>query len=296
VTTLANEIDLPESSPTGNSSVMVACDLDRTLIYSANSMNLQCSDSSAPALVVAEIYEGAPLSFMTRAAWTLIERLVDEAIFVPVTTRTMQQFRRVNIPGRDKGYAVTTNGAVLLHDGAPDQVWARHIQQSVQANCAPLEEVNDYLLGPTKSPAVLRGRVAEDIFVYSIVNRQEISTGYLEQLSGWCQERGWTTSLQGRKLYCVPAPVTKEAALAEIRRRQPVDILFAAGDSRLDAGILQLADVAIRPAHGELDQAAFQLSHLAVTSASGIMAGEEILQFAAARVHSDRAAWRGRNS
>ncbi|MET3172467.1 UNVERIFIED_ORG: hydroxymethylpyrimidine pyrophosphatase-like HAD family hydrolase [Arthrobacter sp. UYCu721] len=281
MTTLANGIDLPEFPPTSNASVMVACDLDRTLIYSTNSMDLQCSDSSAPALVVAEVYEGAPLSFMTRAAWNILERLVQEAIFVPVTTRTVQQFRRVNIPGRNRGYAVTTNGAVLLHDGIPDPEWTEIIQDSVKVNCAPLQEVHDRLLGPAKPPAILRGRVAEDTFVYSIVNREELSADYLEELSGWCQERGWTTSLQGRKLYCVPSPVTKEAALAEIRRRQPVDVLLAAGDSRLDAGMLQLSEIAIRPAHGELHQDAFQLAHLRVTSVPGILAGEEILQFAA---------------
>jgi hydroxymethylpyrimidine pyrophosphatase-like HAD family hydrolase len=288
--TLASGIDLPESSPIGNASVMVACDLDRTLIYSANSMDLQCSDSSAPAMVVAEVYEGAPLSFMTRAAWNVLERLVHNAIFVPVTTRTVQQFRRVNIPGRDKGYAVTTNGAVLLHDGVPDPAWTKFIQDSVKANCAPLQEVHDHLLGPAKPPAILRGRVAEDTFVYSIVNREELSFDYLEELSEWCQERGWTTSLQGRKLYCVPSPVTKEAALAEIRRRQPVGVLVAAGDSRLDAGMLQLADVATRPAHGELHQDAFQHANLSVTSATGIMAGEEILNFIASHVGSSESA------
>lgn len=267
-------------------SLMVACDLDRTLIYSANSMALQCSDSSAPALVVAEVYEGSPLSFMTRTAWNVLERLVRHAIFVPVTTRTLQQFRRVNIPGRNLGYAVTTNGAVLLHDGVPDPAWTEFIRATVKTNCAPLQEVHDCVLGPEKPPAILRGRVAEDVFVYCIVNREELSADYLEDLSGWCQERGWTISLQGRKLYLVPSPVTKEAALAEVRRRLPVDMLVAAGDSKLDAGILQIADVAIRPAHGELDRTAFHLPHLKVTSASGIMAGEEVLHLAAAAVRS----------
>lgn len=282
MTTLANGTEIPvlADSP----SVMVACDLDQTLIYSANSMALQGPDSSAPAMVVTEVYEGAPLSFMTRTAWGALERLVDEAIFVPITTRTMQQFRRVNIPGRDKGYAVTTNGAVLLHDGVPDPAWTDFIQASVKAKCAALQEVHDYVLGATKPATILRGRVAEDLFVYCIVNREELSADYLEDLSGWCQARGWTISLQGRKLYCVPSPVTKEAALAEIRRRHPVDKLVAAGDSKLDAGILQLADSAIRPAHGELDKAAYHLPHLKVTSSSGIMAGEEILQFATSQM------------
>ena len=259
--------------------VLVASDLDRTLIYSANSMALPGADHQAPRMVVAEVYDAAPLSFMTRAAEELLEAIAARSIFVPVTTRTQAQFARVRLPGSGRGYAVTTNGAVLLRDGEPDPDWSRHIQRSLGADCAPLGEVLDHLTGSAADPAVLRVRTAEDFFVYSIVDREKLSEDYLRGLAAWCQARGWTTSLQGRKLYCVPVPVTKEAAVAEVRRRSGAGLLIAAGDSRLDAGILELADIAIRPAHGELDSDAFTRANLTVTSASGMLAGEEILRF-----------------
>lgn len=258
---------------------MVASDLDRTLIYSANSMALVGSDHQAPRMVVAEVYDGAPLSFMTRTAEELLDGIVERSVFVPVTTRTQAQFSRVRLPGFGRGYAVTTNGAVLLHDGEPDGDWSRHIQRSVGSGCAPLADVLGHLKGAAAVPAVLRIRTAEDYFVYSIVDRPALPDGYLDELGHWCAARGWTTSLQGRKLYCVPAPITKEAAVDEIRRRSGAGFLVAAGDSRLDAGILGLADIAIRPQHGELDSDAFTLPNLTVTSASGILAGEEILRF-----------------
>jgi hypothetical protein len=259
--------------------VLVASDLDRTLIYSANSMALPGADHEAPRMVVAEVYDAAPLSFMTRAAEELLEAIAARSIFVPVTTRTQAQFARVRLPGSGRGYAVTTNGAVLLRDGEPDPGWSRHIQRSLGAGCAPLGEVLDHLTGSAADPAVLRVRTAEDFFVYSIVDREKLSEDYLRGLAAWCQARGWTTSLQGRKLYCVPVPVTKEAAVAEVRRRSGAGLLIAAGDSRLDAGLLELADVAIRPAHGELESDGFARANLTVTSASGVLAGEEILRF-----------------
>ncbi|MCB5274997.1 hypothetical protein BJG92_02535 [Arthrobacter sp. SO5] len=259
--------------------VMVASDLDRTLIYSANSMALTASDQLAPRMVVAEVYDAAPLSFMTRAAEELLEGIVERSVFVPVTTRTRAQFSRVRLPGFGCGYAVTTNGAVLLHDGEPDPGWSRHIQRSLGAGCVPLSNVLEHLTGSPAVPGLLRVRTAEDFFVYSIVDRQQLPSAYLEELGAWCLERGWTTSLQGRKLYCVPAPITKEAAVAEVRRRSGAELLVAAGDSRLDAGILELADIAIRPAHGELHSDDFTRAHLTVTSASGVLAGEEILRF-----------------
>ncbi|MBO1268292.1 HAD family hydrolase [Arthrobacter cavernae] len=268
------------STPNDAAPVMVACDLDRTLIYSAKSVLLRGEDHAAPRMVVSEVYDAAPLSYMTRAAEDLLVELVDRAVFVPVTTRTHAQFSRVQLPGSGTGYAVSTNGAVLMQDGEPDQDWSDHIRRSVQSDSAPLGEVLDRLTGPRAVPEVLRVRTAEDLFVYSMVNRQELSAAYVADLTGWCRERGWTTSLQGRKLYCVPAPVTKEAAVAEVRRRSGAGLLVAAGDSLLDAGLLDLADLAIRPAHGELESIGFLRDNLTVTSAAGVMAGEEILRFA----------------
>ena len=229
-------------------------------------------------MVVTEVYGAAPLSFMTRAAEELLEGIVERSVFVPVTTRTQAQFSRVRLPGYGRGYAVTTNGAVLLHDGEPDRDWSRYIQRSLGADCAPLDDVVGHLTGSGAIPAILRVRTAEDLFVYSIVDRQAMPEAYLDELGAWCNARGWTISLQGRKLYCVPAPITKEAAVDEVRRRSEAGLLVAAGDSRLDAGILELADIAIRPSHGELDSDGFSRPNLTVTSTSGVLAGEEILR------------------
>jgi len=266
------------SRASGHAPVMVASDLDRTLIYSANSMGLLGDDHQAPRMVVSEVYDGAPLSFMTRAAEELLAGIVERGIFVPVTTRTRAQFSRVRLPVSEKGYAVTTNGAVLLCDGEPDTDWSKRIDRSVAADCAPLSEVLSRLTGSAASSAILRVRTAEDHFVYAIVDRHELPLGYVEELTVWCNTRGWTTSLQGRKLYCVPAPITKESAVKEIHRRTGAGLLVAAGDSKLDAGILQLADVAFRPAHGELESAGYSLPSLTVTEAAGVLAGEEILR------------------
>ena len=86
--------------------------------------------------------------------------------------------------------------------------------------------------------------------------------------------------MQGRKVYAVPAGLSKAAAAARLRRparRRPV--LLAAGDSLLDRPLLELAvasgGAAVRPAHGELHELGFAGAH--VTAASGARAGEELL-------------------
>lgn len=256
---------------------VVACDLDRTLIYSAKALYLDpdAPPTQSPRLVVSELHEGLPLSYMTREAEALMHELLAHAAFVPVTTRTQAQFHRVHLPATR--YAITTNGGVLLADGKPDGEWAARVRGAVVRGSAPLAEVLAHLNG-RPSPGVLRVRTAEDLFAYAIVERAELPEGWVARLAAWCADRGWVVSLQGRKLYCVPESVTKEAAVAEVMRRVGADTLIAAGDSLLDRGLLEMADIALRPRHGELEATGYARPRLRVTASQGVRAGEEILR------------------
>ncbi|MCQ2001500.1 HAD family hydrolase [Arthrobacter zhaoxinii] len=257
---------------------MLASDLDRTLIYSANALFLNTEDALAPAMVVAEVYEGKPLSYMTRAAEALLVSAAEASVFVPVTTRTVAQYRRIQLPGPTPEYAVTTNGGVILHHGETVVDWQASVRSLVTTGCAPLAEIEAYLGRPEFHEWILKLRSAEDLFAYAIVDREALPGEFLLALEDWCDARGWTVSLQGRKLYCVPTPVTKQQAVAEVARRIGADRIIAAGDSLLDRPMLECADVAFRPAHGELDDAGYFEPHLQVTEARGILAGEEIVR------------------
>ena len=258
--------------------VVVACDLDRTLIYSAAALRLQGDDRDAPDLLVAEVYGGVPISFTTRASEGLLVSLAAAAHLVPVTTRTVAQYQRVRLPGVRPTHAVTTNGGALLVDGVPDLDWRRRLDARVAVECAPLAQVEALLTDAHWSTWTLSVKVAEDLFVYAVVDRAEMPETAVADLAARCDELGWTVSVQGRKVYCVPSPVTKAAALEEVRARTGADLVLAAGDSLLDQGMLEVADHAFRPAHGELHDLGWTASHLTVTDADGVLAGEELLR------------------
>ncbi|WP_343318815.1 HAD family hydrolase [Arthrobacter sp. TMP15] len=261
-----------------STSTLVACDLDRTLIYSKNALWLTGADKDAPALVVAEVYEGAPLSFMTCAAKELLLSVKAAATFVPVTTRTQAQYERVQLPGAVPNYAITSNGGVLLHRGIPDALWHEQLSARMAAGCAPVETIDAYLSKPDFASWILRVRRAEDLFVYAIIDREAMPDSFLVELMALCADAGWSVSVQGRKLYCVPLPINKTDALAEVARRTGAGTVIAAGDSLLDQGMLEHADLAYRPLHGELHDAGYSATHLRLTSVRGVMAGEEILR------------------
>src|SRR5947208_5976810 len=96
--------------------VLVASDLDRTLIYSRKARSLGVDAADA---VCVEVHDEKESSFVTAAAAAGLAALADEAVLVPVTTRIVEQYRRVRLPGREPAYAIAANGGVLLVDGRP---------------------------------------------------------------------------------------------------------------------------------------------------------------------------------
>ncbi|MBP0458377.1 HAD family hydrolase [Streptomyces bomunensis] len=257
---------------------VVASDLDRTLIYSAAALRLTGADADAPRLLCVEVYEGRPLSYLTETAARLLDTLARAAVFVPTTTRTREQYARIRLPCPPPRFAICANGGHLLVDGVPDEDWRALVAKRLGEQCAPLDEVRAHLLAAADERWLLKERVAEDLFAYLVVDRALLPAGWVEELSGWAAGRGWTVSLQGRKVYAVPGPLTKSAALAEVARRTDAPLTLAAGDSLLDADLLTAADLAWRPGHGELAEAGWTAPGVRALTTAGVLAGEEILR------------------
>ncbi|MEV6164248.1 HAD family hydrolase [Streptomyces sp. NPDC052052] len=256
---------------------LVASDLDRTLIYSTAALQLLMPDAAAPRLLCVEVYRNKPLSFMTETAATLLDELARTAVFVPTTTRSREQYERIRFPGPAPRFAICANGGHLLVDGESDPDWQTQVSRRLADECAPLAEVRAHLLAAADPAWLLKERVAEDLFAYLVVERALLPEDWVEELGEWAGTRGWTVSLQGRKIYAVPGPLTKSAAMKEVARRTGATRTLAAGDSLLDADLLLAADRAWRPAHGELADTGWNAPHVAVTAARGVAAGEEIL-------------------
>jgi len=263
--------------------VLVCSDLDRTLIYSSAALWLEGPDADLPRLLCVELYQGAPLSYVTEEAARRLERLASAATLVPTTTRTPEQYARVHLLEKPPAYAICANGGRIIVDGADDQDWAAAVRARVTETGAALEEVHERLTAMS-GDFVLKLRTASDLFAYAVVDRAALPAGWIEELTGWCEERGWRTSLQGRKVYCLPETLSKAAAAAEVADRVDAQVMLAAGDSLLDTELLQAADAAIRPAHGELHDTGWPGA--SITAARGIAAGEEIAGWLLDRVCS----------
>ncbi|MCA1223663.1 HAD family hydrolase [Streptomyces sp. 8L] len=240
-------------------------------------------DAAAPRLLCVEVYQGTPLSYLTETAAGLLDALARTTVFVPTTTRTREQYGRIHLPCPPPQFAICANGGHILVDGVSDPAWHARVARRLAEESAPLAEVRERLSASADPAWLLKERMAEDLFAYAVVNRALLPAGWLEELGEWAAGRGWTVSLQGRKVYVVPRALTKSAALAEVARRTGAELTLAAGDSLLDADLLTAADLAWRPGHGELADAGWAPPGVTALGTAGVLAGEEILRAFLAR-------------
>lgn len=104
--------------------ILFACDLDNTLFISHR--NRQYGD------VCVEWVNGKEQSFMTQRAIELLRTLQNYIKFVPVTTRSIEQYQRIKWPeGCEPCWAVTTNGAILLQNGQIDDNWSQDVKRII---------------------------------------------------------------------------------------------------------------------------------------------------------------------
>jgi hypothetical protein len=261
-------------------SVLIATDLDRTLVYSRAALAL--SRDVLPPLTCVERRAGEQVSFMTAAAARLTAALATRTVLVPVTTRLPEQLSRVRLPGSPSRFAVAANGGVLLVDGVPDPAWQARVAAAVAASTS-LSDVVGYVRQYCAPAWTVQIREAGGLFCYAVLDEAGAPDGFVAEAAEWAAERGWTVSAQGRKLYWMPRGLTKTAAVSEVADRVGAELVLAAGDSLLDRDLLCYADRGIHPAHGELFASGWSAPQVDRTRAAGVLAGQEIVEWFAAR-------------
>ena len=266
---------------------LVATDLDRTLVHSDRAAGPDVPGE----LLCLERRRGVPTASLTRRTAATLAALARRATWVPATTRSVAEFRRLDLGpsiGVTPRYAVCASGGVLLVDGEPDRVWASRIRHLLAA-AAPIPEIADLLARHLELlPAGRTGVVRDADGVLLVVRVESLpGPGRLDVLAAECGARGWRVASYGEKVHLLPAALGKSTAVAEVRARVGATRVLAAGDSPLDADLLLAADAGIQPADGALHAGGWHAAHVAVTSGTGLRAGEEIADWLLVRCSRD---------
>jgi hypothetical protein len=254
--------------------MIFASDLDRTLIYSSKFLN-EKEDTSR--LQVVETKEGRPTSYMTSKSVRLLHDLVSHAMFLPVTTRNIEQYHRISIFQTElmPEYAITCNGGVILKNGKPDQEWEDCIRHALAKYSAPLEYVFEKMKEMQLETWVHSLKKVENLFLLLIISPSPQLLEKVEKVSLWAEENGWFVSLHGRKLYVIPKSVNKWDAVQYVREKTGKKTVYTAGDSDLDLCLIEGGHFGIIPKHGDT---AKKYPHFIQTVQEGMIASEEILE------------------
>jgi hypothetical protein len=255
--------------------VLIATDLDGTVIFSERALA-----GAVEGLVPVDVNRGQTYAYMTRPGVARWERLVATGAVTPVTTRNVRQYLRLRLPGPPPHFAVVSNGGQLLVDGERDVAWERAVRDRIAGSGMAFDGVWARVSTWEQTGRFTAVRAVEDFFAYAVAHERDAwLEAFAAEAGAWAGERGWRASLQGRKLYVVPESLDKAAAVRAVAERCNASRVVAGGDSVLDLSMLEAADAAIRPAHGELHTLGWRAAHCRTTRARGAAAGDEILEW-----------------
>lgn len=214
--------------------ILFASDLDNTLLFSHR--HRQPGDRCVERL------NGAEQGFFTQDTLDLLPQVVRRVHLLPITTRSVEQYLRIQWPeGTVPRWALTANGAVLLRDGEVDRAWYAASQALVRDHREALAAVLDHL---TRQGMATSARCVEGVYVYAAYPDAPTAE---RAARDWCGGFVLQAVVSGRKVYFFPPGIDKGTALRRAVERFGLERVIAAGDSVIDVPMLRRADLAMIP-------------------------------------------------
>lgn len=224
-----------------------ATDLDRSLMFSSKFLEEGMKS------VCIETLEGKEISYMLEESLNLLDKVKGTSGlgFIPVTTRSVEQYKRVSSI-QDCEYAITTNGGVILHKGKKYDKWEKHIKEVMLKYADVFNSIPD-IVSPFKYAFEKEMRCVDGVFYYVKMNDnpRDIEE-FLDFLDKTLDKNIWSYTLQGLKLYIIPNEISKENALKFLAKELNCKYLMACGDGKLDKDFLQIADKVFIPKGSEV--------------------------------------------
>lgn len=216
-------------------------DLDNTLIYS---VRREIGDRKK----CVEYYRGRGVSFVTERTAELLKKLPESILPVPTTTRTTEQYERIDLGIGPLRYALVCNGGILLADGAEEREWYEESLRLIAGSREELGRAREILLADLDR--IFEVRDIRGLFLFTKSANPERTASLLrEKLEPGLVD----VATNGAKVYVVPVNLDKGTAVRRFRRwiaaiqGDGCESVFAAGDSVFDLSMLREADVAVAP-------------------------------------------------
>lgn len=259
--------------------MIFASDLDRTIIYSNKFINDDVKDHNIKNI---EIYNNEEISFVTEEGIGKLKDISKKILFVPVTTRTIEQFNRIRFSEHliDFKYVVTSNGGNIIVDGQVDKEYNLKVKKKIEDSYSIEAMVELFKKNIYSDTWVKKFRVADELFFYCVMEEDKAP---MDEIMDFGREmvapKDWNLVKNGRKLYMIPNCVSKGLALEEIARRTGEVEIVSSGDSIVDIEMLRASKTFIIPKHGELYGLDIKSDRIIRTENEGLLAGLEIIDY-----------------
>ncbi len=210
-------------------------DLDNTIIYSYK-------HDIGPHKRNVELYQGREISFITDRTYELLMKMRTQYLAVPVSTRTIEQYQRIQLGIGEFPYALVCNGGILLRDGERDENWYADSRESISPSLPALKIAMEFLEKDMRRTFELR--FIEELFVFTKCDDPEQVTKELrEMLVGEPVD----VFHNGTKVYVVPQALSKGNAVKRLCALLQPEKILAAGDSEFDISMVEAADAGFVP-------------------------------------------------
>ncbi len=188
-----------------------------------------------------------PRGFMSSTATSMLRDIVGLVRFVPVTTRSVEEYVRIRLLDSPPRHALVSNGGVLWVDGKysdPDWFSCSSRLSSIAADDFIIlkDALAEYR--PDKSGGLFLHGLIDGLLYCVECDEAERLYRYVQARCVFSHSRLHRTR---NKVYLFPEGITKGRSLERLRDYFKPDLIISAGDSDIDIGMLNAADIAIVP-------------------------------------------------
>lgn len=221
----------------GTNMIYFCSDLDNTLIYS---YRRDIGDEK----ILVETKEGKELSYMSKVSYELLQEVTKKVELVPLTTRSLEQYNRINFGNQVKiKYALVANGGILLENNKINEAWFRTSKEMISSSEEEMEK-GIQLLKKDKN-VCFEIRKVDEMCVFTKSDNVEET---IQRLKEELDEETVYISAVGVKVYIFPKVLDKGSALKRFRDYVGKEHHFvSAGDSCFDVPMLLAADTSFCP-------------------------------------------------
>ena len=214
---------------------ILCTDLDNTIIYSYK------HDIGNEKMNV-EIYKEREISFISNHTYELLKKVKEEFLIIPTSTRTIEQYERINLKIGTFKYALVCNGSVLIVDGKKDKDWYEESLRLAKPSNLEVKKALEYLENDKRR--IFELRHIEDLFVFTKCDEAET---VVNELREYLDKSLVNVFNNKEKVYVLPTSLSKGKAIERLRKYLKAKFIIAAGDSEFDISMVEAADVGLVP-------------------------------------------------